>query len=276
MRFQVLNINELRVNIDYTVERNLKPFKQEVLDQLYTHHTLNKDMSLLFSGGMDSTFILRSLLELDIKPDLYTLSFSQRHDDYECELAKRRCKQYGLPSPNFVYVDQSTIVDYSLYLINDCNIGYPFLHGYYIHYLLNEYKTEKFYCGMGSEYKLYDNVIKLMLGPQMVKQYNPDRLFEFTSSRTFLSYINHPSFLANYKKPVPDNYRKDLYARDQIYTNCYPDIFVEHKRGPDDTHVNDFFKKNIFPLIKDKMPWLPITTNYYFNVDEYLNRKKKI
>jgi hypothetical protein len=129
---------------------------------------------------------------------------------------------------------------------------------------------------MGSEFKLYDNRIKLMQGPQLVKQNNPDRLFEFVSSRTFLSYINHPSFISNYKKPVPENYRKDLYARDQIYTACYPDIFIEHKRGPDDNHIAELFRRDIFPLIRNKIPWLPITTNYFFNVDEYFNRKKKL
>ena len=275
MIHQIVNINEFRIEFDYAVEKDLKSFKEEVLQTIHAQYIMNGNMPLLYSGGMDSTFMLRTLLELGIKPDLRTITFSSNRDDYECELTKKRCRQYGLKLPEYVYIDYDAIMEHSYNLIMERDIAYPFIHGYYIQYLLDIFKHEKFFSGMGSEFKLYDNQIKFMYPPKLVMQHNPDRLFEFSTSRTFLSYINDPVFTNNYKKPVPENHRKDLYIRDQIYTNCYPDIFLEHKRGPDDTRVAESMISQIMPLAFAKKPWLPLTKNYFFNVDDYFKRKKE-
>jgi len=199
MFHQIININEYIIRIDYTVEKTLKTFKEEVLDQLYSTYKLNGDIPLLFSGGMDSTFLLRSLLELGIKPRTLTMSFSKDHDTHDCNLVRERCKQYGLGDPDFLYIEEDAFFEHVRHLIFDKSIAYPMLHGFYISYILNTYSNVKFFTGMGSEFKLFDNLIKMPVGPQLVKQNNPNRLYDFATSRTFLSYLNHEQFDIDYK-----------------------------------------------------------------------------
>jgi 3'-phosphoadenosine 5'-phosphosulfate sulfotransferase (PAPS reductase)/FAD synthetase len=63
MKTELVYINEFRVELDYSVEENLKSFKEEVLNRLYTIHKDCSVDALMFSGGMDSTLILASLLK---------------------------------------------------------------------------------------------------------------------------------------------------------------------------------------------------------------------
>ena len=60
------SILQYNIDIDYSVKDTLKTFKEEVLDELYAQYSLHGNMPVMFSGGMDSTFIVRSLIELGI------------------------------------------------------------------------------------------------------------------------------------------------------------------------------------------------------------------
>jgi len=277
MHHQIVNINEYLIRIDYTVEKTLKPFKEEVLDQLYNTYTLNGNMPLLFSGGMDSTFLLRSLLELGIKPRTLTMSFSREHDTYDCNLVRERCRQYGLKDPEFFYIDKEKFFEHINYLLFERSIAYPMLHGFYISYLLSTYSNDKFFTGMGSEFKLYDNLIKMPQGPQLVKQNNPNRLYDFATSRTFLSYLNHERFDNDYKtiaQRLKETKLNPFYLRNKIYTDCYNDIITVEKQIPDDGYIQTVFYPKFTPLIKDSLPLTYLTTPYYFNIDDYFKRKK--
>lgn len=281
MIHQILNINEYKINIDYTVEKTLKPFKEEVLDHLYKLYRTNGELPLLFSGGMDSTFILRSLVELGIKPRTLSFSFTKEPDeDKDCVLVKSLCKKYGVPEPEFFFIEENSFFEYASYLIHEKNIGYPMLHGYYMNYLLDSIPHQQFSTGMGSEFKLKNNVITLPIGPQLVKQNNPYRLFDFASSQTFLSYINHEQFLLNYKIPLSElqeiDGRVDLwYIRDLIYSSCYSDIVIRKKSPPLDSHIAEIFYEKFMPIIRQNHPVMMATKPFTFNVEEYFNRKKE-
>lgn len=94
MKHELVYINEYRITLDYSVEQDLRSFKEEVLNHLYTVHKEVGVDSIMFSGGMDSTFILRSLLELGITPRLHTLSFSKDQTDYDSLQAITQCKKF--------------------------------------------------------------------------------------------------------------------------------------------------------------------------------------
>ena len=275
---QVVNINECRFDFDYSVEGNLKSFKEEVLDELYTLYKEHGDMPLLLSGGMDSTFILRSLVELGIKPRTMTFSYSENADDYECELVKKLHKKYGTYEPEFFKLDPLSFLNFCVNLVTKRKIAYPMIHGFVVHmFLENSTPGVKYFTGMGSEFKLFDNLIRLMVGPQMVMQNNPGRLFDFATSRTFFSYLNHEKFLNNYKKKVPADYQspEPFYIRDQIYLDCYPDIELSPKVRNMEAHLpyNNLFNRNMINLMRNDVPTALITKHYHFNVDKYFQEK---
>lgn len=271
MRF---DIAKREIIPDYTVESSLKSFKEEVLDELSNQHKRYGNVPLFFSGGMDSTFILRSLLELNIKPKLFCFSFSKTNDDYECNLMVSICRKFNLEEPEFIYADVDKFIEHSKHIVQEKNITYPAFHGYFMHWALSSYPDQKFHSGMGVEYKLYGSTIVIPYNPHLVKQNNRYRLLDFTTSRTFLSYINHDKFLSNYKKEVPPEYSawESLYIRDEIYLSCYPDMGREIKRGAELTYLSQPFAEEVQPHIKDKLQISnPIT--FKFDVDKYLKRK---
>ena len=213
--------------IDYSVKDSLKSFKQEVLDELYRVHLQQGEMPLLFSGGMDGTFILRSLQELGVKVKTLSFSFSKDNDDFECQLVKKRCKQYGIENPEFFYFDDKKFFKHINALRSEKNIVYPAIHGFLMDYCVNDSQYDKFYCGMSCEYKLIQGKIVMPPMPQLFKKYNPNKTFGFTTDRTFLSYFKHPLFVSNYKKsnpPMYDGSEDKWYVRDLIYMDCFPDI----------------------------------------------------
>ena len=259
MIHNIISINKYDVQLDLSVKNNLKSFKEEVLDELYRIFKIEGDIPVLFSGGMDSTFILRSLLELGLKPRTVTLSFTKDNSDFDCELAKQKCKKYGLASPEFFYMDDKKFFQHLEHLLEVRDIAYPMLHGFFMDYFLNTNKYDKFYCGMQNEYRLKDNKIYLNPGPYMVKVYNPDRLYNYTTDRTFLSYFKHKQFLNNYKQPQPrlsDGTEDMWYIRDLIYMDCYPDIPREVKELPNPwrNYIKMPFIENVLPYLTEKYP----------------------
>ena len=271
-----LSPNNYKLIIDYSVENDLKPFKEEVLNYLYEYHKLN-DMPLLFSGGMDSTFLLRSLVELGIKPKIITMSFSKNNNDYDCNRAKSLCLQYGVKEPEFIYYKRDAVFKHVNELIHDRGIAYPMIHGFYMSYMLKLFPQTQFICGFGSEFKLVDDNIIMPSRPLLVKLDNPGKLFDFTSSRTFLSYLNHEQFYTNYKKilKLPLIERPDAYyVRNLIYQNCYPDIDIEEKKLPEDRYISENFYQQIDPFIRQNFPHI-YTPSFLFSIEDYLKRNPK-
>lgn len=226
------SILQYNIDIDYSVKDTLKTFKEEVLDELYAQYSLHGNMPVMFSGGMDSTFIVRSLIELGIKPKTSSFSFSTDNSDYESQLVKRRCAEHGLDDPEFIYIDCDGFTNHCRYLNEERNIKYSSLHGYLVDYFLSKTGDIKFMSGMSCEYKIRDNNIIMLSLPYTVKRNNPDRVFGFSTDRTFLSYFKHKQFIDNYKKKIPKilNRNTDMwFVRDLIYMDCYPDITKEVK-----------------------------------------------
>lgn len=233
MKYEI-NDNKFEMVVDYSVSKNLKSFKEEVLDELYFIHKTNGEMPILFSGGMDSTFILRSLQTLGINPKLITFSWSKDNSDFFCQLAIQKSKKYGTAPPEFFYMDEEKFINHTNYIETQKKIFYPMLHGYFMDYFLSTTHYDKFYCGMQAEYKLENGEIIMPGLPALVKKNNPDRIYCFTSDKVFLSYFKHPLFLENYEKnnyiPFYGTLALDKwYVRDLIYQDCYPDMEKEVK-----------------------------------------------
>lgn len=272
----IITVNEYQIFFDYSVEKNLKSFKEEVLNELYVIYKNENINDLMFSGGMDSTFILRSLLELGIKPELHTICFTKEASDYDGLVTKNRCKKYGLKEPNFFYIDIKEIINHAEKLMFEEKLFFPMLHGYYVDYFLSKMQENKFFCGMSCEFKSSPNgIITMGIGPPIVKLKNPNRLYGFDTSRTFLSYVNNPIFKDNYLKeqpPCPLGENK-WHIRNLIYNNCYSDIDIVEKELPGDKHISDYFKTNIFPVIREKFPLIELIKPFTFNVQEYFQNK---
>ena len=222
-----LTDNNYEMIIDYSVKDSLKSFKEEVLDELYRVHLQQGEMPLLYSGGMDSTLILRSLQELGVKVKTLSFSFTADNSDIECELVKNRCKKYGIENPEFFYFEKNKFFDHINKLRIEENIVYPALHGFLMDYCVRNSQYDQFYCGMHCEYKLSEGKILMPPMPAFFKKLYPNKTFGFTTDRTFLSYFKHPQFIMNYKKDIPKLpfAGEDVwYVRDLIYMDCYPDI----------------------------------------------------
>ena len=139
-------------------------------------------------------------------------------------------------------------------------------------------KRNQLTVGLGSEFKLQDNIITMPFGPQLVQQNHPGRLINITSSRTFLSYINHECVAQTYQGALPiiSDGRLDVwYTRDLIYNSCYPDITIEKKRGSKHGYIAEVYREHILPVIQKKYPLLYLTKPFTFNVDEYFKQKKE-
>jgi hypothetical protein len=150
MKHELIYVNEYRISLDYSVEDSLKTFKEEVIDALNLVH---KDFNVndqMFSGGMDSTFILRSLLELGINPKLHTISFSKDQTDYDSLRAKDQCKKFGVQEPEFFYIDRDEFYKHVDFLTYGKGIAFPTLHCYFVDYFISrmDYDNSTF-CNVG-------------------------------------------------------------------------------------------------------------------------------
>ena len=277
MKHELIYVNEYRMHLDYSVEDNLKSFKEEVLNRLNFVHKEFAVSSQMFSGGMDSTFILRSLLELGVNPQLHTLSFSKDQTDYDSLRVKDQCKKFGLKEPEFFYVDKYDLFKHIDILTYDKKIAYPTLHCYYVDYFLSTMGEEKFFCGMSCEYRSSKGTITMNVAPPFIKCANPDRLYGFDSSETFLAYVNNQIFKANYLKdnPVIEQYGENIWCiRDLIYSDCYPEIGIITKKAPSDGYITSDFYEHKLPAIKNMYPIVYLMQPYRFNAQEYLSQKE--
>jgi hypothetical protein len=278
MKHELVYVNEYRLHLDYSVEEGLKPFKEEVLDTLNCVHKDFDIESQMFSGGMDSTFILRSLLELGLTPRLHTLRLAKDQTDYESLREKDQCKKFGIKEPEFFYIDKYDLFKHIDILTYEKKIAFPTLHCYYVDYFLSKMGEEKFFCGMSCEYKTSKGFITMNVAPPAIKHFNPNRLYGFDSSKTFLSYVNNPIFKQNYLKenPIIDGYGENIWhIRDLIYKDCYSEIDAITKKSPDDSHISSDFCEHKLPNIKRFLPVIILMQPFKFNAEEYFKNKEK-
>lgn len=275
MLHKILTINEYVIDIDYSVEKVVKSFKEEVLDELYNLHRTHGINDLLFSGGMDSTFILRSLMELGIKPNLHAFVFCNNYDGYDIVQIKKRCEKYGFKEPNYFPIDPAPFFDHVNNLTHQ-NKVFTALHQYYIDYFLNSNKL-KFFTGLGAEYRLENKHLTLGVPPIINKLNNPNRLFDFTSDKTFLAYVNDSILKDNYCKVNPDTYYGEnvWYIRDLIYQNCYSDIEIVEKKPPGDAELANHFDDYYVPLLRERFPIMFCIEKYRFDLEKYYTKNLK-
>lgn len=272
MKHSFVHINKYIIDIDYSVEKDLKSFKEEMLDFVSDFYSKHKDFTLLFSGGMDSTFLLRTLKELNIPVKTLTVSFSENNDDYDCEMVKAKCKKYGVDNHRFVYLEKDSFFEHMRIDVLEKKKVFPVLHGHIIQYLLDMFPDEVFFTGLGSEFKLKNGKIFMPPGPQILKDKNPERVYGFATSRTFLSYINHPIFKEKYK----ENNEYVWHVRDLIYTDCFPDIEIELKRPANSDYIANIYNNILHQKIMCENPLPFILDNYEFDVEEYFKNKANI
>lgn len=268
-------INEYVVDIDYSVEKDLKSFKEEVLNELYSLHQTHHINDLLFSGGMDSTFILRCLMELGLKPNLHSFVFCDDYDELDIRNIRYRCKKYGFKEPEYFPIKPKEIFEHIEELAKN-EICYPALHQYYVDYFLKS-TSQKFFTGLGAEYRLENNCLNLHVSPILTKNNNPNRLFDFTNDRTFLAYVNDSILKNNYVKPNPSCPLGEniWYVRDLIYQNCYPDIDIIEKDLPGDRIIANHFNANYVPELQRRFPILFCLKKFTFDLKKYYDEKEK-
>jgi hypothetical protein len=270
-----LRPDEYRVELDYSVEANLKSFKEEVLNTLNQHYQNFGITDQMFSGGMDSTFILKSLQVLGLSPHLHTMSFSKDNTDYGALLAKAQCKKFGVKEPEFFYVDKDDFLNHVNFITYEKKIGYPSPHCYYMDYYASKMGNKKLFFGM-CEYRTSKGVVTLNKAIHAVKEGVPNRFYGFESSETFLAFVNNTIFKRNYLKDNPFEMGREniWHVRDLIYSNCYPKIEIIPKRGHEDDYVSKSFCDEFFPTIMKLYPSVFSRKSFQFNAQEYLNRKE--
>ena len=270
-----LGPDEYRVELDYSVEANLKSFKEEVLNTLNQHHQNFGITDQMFSGGMDSTFILRALQELGLSPHLHTISFSKDNTDYGALLAKAQCKKFGAKEPEFFYLDRDDFLKHVNFVTYEKKIGYSTVHCYYMDYYATKTGDKKLFFGM-CEYRTSKGIVTLNNAIQAVKEGSPNKFYGFESSETFLAFVNNPIFKLNYLKDNPfAKFGENIWwVRDLVYTNCYPEIEIIPKNNHDDAYITTPFCSEFFPTIEKLYPTVFSRKSFHFNAQEYLNRKE--
>lgn len=261
------------LKIDYSVEKDLKSFKEEVLTTLYNQHKKHNIERLLLSDGMDSSFIALCLQELGLSVKPLSFIFG-RNKNHVTEEIVRFCKEFSI-TPSFFVIEKEPFFKHVEYLTEEKKIAYPVLNGYYVDYVLNNFE-ENFFSGMTCEFKYYDNsyIDFGMIAPYLVRKNNPDRLFGFANSRTFLAYINDPIFLKYYKVDRAKLERNDeFYIRDLIYTYIYPNLRIKRKSSWNDNVITKSFSLEYNPKIRKTLPWVFQLINYKFYVNAYFQNK---
>lgn len=271
---EIIN-NNYQIRFDYSVENSLKSFKEEVLDELYTIYQKKNVNGLLLSGGMDSTFVLRSLIELGLKPKLYTYIHTNEFLDRDTSTVKNICKKYGFEEPDYILIDSKILTDH-MFKLRDENFAFQTIHSYCIDYVLSKIDDNCF-SGLMSEYSIQDKcIIPIQPYPFFIMKKNKDRVFTLTNDKTFLSFVNEEIFLKNWKKEFPDevygNYSWGV--RDLIYSNCYPDMDVVRKRHSEHRDLINSFSYTISKNIRDIVPEPFAVNPFRFNIEKYFFNKK--
>jgi hypothetical protein len=273
MKFTWEHINRFNIDIDEAVEQNLKSFKEEMIDfvESVTH---KKDVILLFSGGNDSRLLARTLMELGTPFKAITTCFKSDFTDYDSIVSQQFCLSNKIEQER-IYLNRRIFFEQVKHLAFNKGFVYPALVCYYIQTVIEKEKNAGFngvfLTGCGSEYKIVHdagNKIYMRHHPAMLIKNNEGVLYNFTTDKTFLSYIRDKEFIENYKTS------KDGFdIRDRIYQNCYPDLRLEKKTDPEDQYLSSYYNDKVVPYLKN-LNALPFITDYYtFDIDNYYKRK---
>jgi hypothetical protein len=83
--------------------RHTKTFKEELLDAASsTVDYFGSDISILFSGGVDSELMLRTFLDIGIKPNVYIYRYEKDYNIYDVSYAVTICSMLGI---NYKIID---------------------------------------------------------------------------------------------------------------------------------------------------------------------------
>lgn len=223
---------------------------------------------------MDSSFTLLLLKDLGIEPKIHSFSFSKDQTDYGSLQVKAQCKKFGIKEPEFFYMDKYDLFRHIDFLTFEKRIAYPTLHCYYMDYYLSLTGDTRFFCGMFCDFRVSNGIITLNVAPPALANFNPNRLHQFQSSKTFLAFINDPIFKDNYLKPNPmiDFYGENIWhIRDLIYSNFYPELGIITKTNHEDAYLTIDFYENKLPIIKKMFPMIFCMKPFLFDAKIYLN-----
>jgi hypothetical protein len=277
MKYIWKHINQFNVEFDESVDESLKSFKEEVIDHIL-QVTNKKDVILLFSGGNDSRFVARTLMEINVPFRAITTCFKQDFTDYDSIVSQQFCLSNHIEQER-IYVNRRNFFEEVKHLALHKRMVYPALVCYYIQTVIEKERNAGFDgvfltgCGsefkIGSVYKVCDD-IKLFLRhhPYILMENNLGVLYNFTTDRTFFSYIRNEHFIQNYKTS------KDGFdIRDKIYQDCYPDLKLEKKTPAEDLYLQEYYDDKIVPYLKHLNPYPFITDYYTFDLVDYYKRK---
>jgi len=273
MKYNFIHINKCDVEIDFSVESTLKSFKEEVLDH-FERICKNKDVKLILSGGGDSRFIARCLIELGIPFTACTYVHKKDLSDYDSLVSTSFCRQWKIKHEP-IYLDERLFAEFVMDISQNSKVVYRIQNPYMMHYMmkLQEERGFKgiFLSGAGSEFKVVNGKMPLPWNNTLIEIYCPDKWFNFTTDRTLLSYVRHPIFLKEFKNTKEIGF--DI--RDRIYRECFPDtVFPKKNRGAH-FHIEEWFWKNL-PIITAANPLLVPTENFEWDFETYLIEKKLI
>lgn len=264
----------ISVELDYSVHKDLKSYKEEVLDSLYKIYKKHSVDRLLLSDGRDSSFIAMCLKELGISFKPLSIIFS-KYQTLTTSKIINFCKSINV-TPSFFVIEEEAFLNHVKVLTYDKKIAYPMIMGYYSDFLTTQLQ-DKFFCGFGSEFR-YEGNGELSIGmhtPALLLERYPDFFFNFKNSRVLFSYVNHPMFKKYYKLNQMSIPRPDIwYIRDLIYNSEFSNLSLEPKQP---WHDNALVKKfnEFLPEIKKEIPWVFELNKVVFDVNKYFENKHK-
>lgn len=273
MKFNFIHINKCEVDIDFSVESTLKSFKEEVLDH-FEQICKNKDVKLILSGGSDSRFIARCLIELGIPFTACTYVHKKDLSDYDSLVSTSFCRQWKI-NHEPIYLNERLFAEFVMDRSQNAGVFHRIQNPYMMEYMmkLQEEKGFKgiFLSGACSEYKVINGKMPLPWHCQALIKHNEGKWFNFTTDRILLSYVRHPIFLKEFKTTQ----EKGFDIRDKIYQECFSDtVFPKKNRGAH-FHIEDWFVKKL-PIISGSNPALRVTEHFEWDFEKYLIEKKLI
>lgn len=261
-----LNVNKHQIEIDYSIEKNLKSFKEELLNYLSEKCKTDKKIYLFLSGGMDSQMLAHSLKELNVDFEAVTYCFNENFTDYDSILSSKIANKLNIKQ-NKIYLNKESFFKHIEFLSKK-GVIYPVINNYYIDYSIHKNGDGLYISGAASEFKIIKNKIPIPFNVLLVCQNNKN-FYNFTTERVFLSYINDEIFEREYSKHL------DPFAvREKIYAKFFPNMDIEKKTLPEDQYITEHFNNIIKPKLLAINPFPFITENFSFDIEEYFKTKK--
>lgn len=266
MDWQIININEVKVTFDLSLKDKVKSFKEEVLDHVKRITDKHDEVYLLLSGGMDSRFLALILLELGVDFTAITFSFDPNYNENDVFISKSFTKKYNIKHEIF-YLSQEEFagcVDF----YGGKNFFINIMHAYNIFCTVHRYNKPKcaFLSGACSEFKIENKKISLGHWVEFVKKIHPN-FYNFTTERIFLSYLNEKIIRENWENKYVSS---PFYLRNLVYTNIYPELDTNEKRGVAvNTNHLDYFLNFVCDKYCRKYPHIFATKNFCFDLETY-------